>query len=467
VSRQAIAAALAREDLAGGERLVAFSLASFAGRDGRAWPGAPAAAARAGLSRSRYLHDRDQLVRRGLLVIEEVASGRGRASTVALSFAAEGPWWEAEINAELFEAVLSGTRTRGPARLLIAAIAALADPDGVVRGVSSEELGTAAGVADRTYRRARRELLESGELAVLSGAGGRGNTNVWQVRAPGEAPGAGRAVRPRSVMPPGGARPPLAPVAASAGGLAAADEAGPQADPDQFGSGAAAGANRPVPTGVSGEKGGRDRTVSEQNCPGWSGVSGLKGGQNRTLFKLPAVETPAETPAKTPATNPRAGREPQNPRTGDPPGPPGGGHRRPGSVIVEQAYTTESGRRRRRMVRVELDEVRRGLEIPTAGDRHDWQQTRELLEETVGESTFAIWLEPVELIAVDGDRTFVLAASPAIAGWVRPRFGRALAVCASRVGREARFAEEPERHAVRPDPPSRSALSTNQEEAAG
>jgi hypothetical protein len=58
VSRQAIAAALAREDLAGGERLVAFSLASFAGRDGRAWPGAPAAAARAGLSRSRYLHDR-------------------------------------------------------------------------------------------------------------------------------------------------------------------------------------------------------------------------------------------------------------------------------------------------------------------------------------------------------------------------------------------------------------------------
>ncbi len=50
VSRQAIAAALAREDLAGGERLVAFSLASFAGRDGRAWPGAPAAAARAGLS---------------------------------------------------------------------------------------------------------------------------------------------------------------------------------------------------------------------------------------------------------------------------------------------------------------------------------------------------------------------------------------------------------------------------------
>lgn len=106
MSRQAIAAALAREDLAGGERLVAFSLASFAGRDGRAWPGAPAAAARAGLSRSRYLYDRDQLVRRGLIVVEGIASGRGRSSTVALLFAGEGPWWDGEVNAELFEAVL-------------------------------------------------------------------------------------------------------------------------------------------------------------------------------------------------------------------------------------------------------------------------------------------------------------------------------------------------------------------------
>ena len=193
MSRQAIAAALAREDLAGGERLVAFSLASFAGRDCRAWPGAAAAAARAGLSRSRYLRDRDQLVRRGLLVVEEAASGRGRASTVALSFAADGPWWEAEINAGLFEDVLSRTRMRGPARLLLAAMAALADPDGVVRGVSSEELRAVAGVADRTYRRARGELLESGELVLVSGVGGRGNTNVWQVRA--SAAGAGRRSR--------------------------------------------------------------------------------------------------------------------------------------------------------------------------------------------------------------------------------------------------------------------------------
>ncbi|HWD85590.1 MAG TPA: hypothetical protein VG321_07550, partial [Solirubrobacteraceae bacterium] len=159
MSRQAIAAALARGDLTGGERLVAFSLASFAGRDDRAWPGAPAAAARAGLSRSRYLYDRDKLAERGLLIVEEMASGRGRASTVALRFAVEGPWWEGEINAELFEAVLSRTRTRGPARLRLAAMAALADADGVVRGVSNDELCAAAGLEDRTYRRTRPELL--------------------------------------------------------------------------------------------------------------------------------------------------------------------------------------------------------------------------------------------------------------------------------------------------------------------
>jgi len=447
VSRQAIAAALAREDLAGGERLVAFSLASFAGRDGRAWPGAPAAAARAGLSRSRYLHDRDQLVRRGLIVLEEIASGRGRASTVALQFAAEGPWWEGEVNAELFEAVLSRTRMRGPARQLLAAIAALADPDGVVRGVSSEELGTAAGVADRTYRRARRELLESGELALLSGAVGRGNTNVWQVRTSAETPAP--SVTPRSqrrVVPPAGARPLLAPVASPAGAVGA-NETGQQVDPGELGSSAGAGGKCPVRTGVSLEKGGQDRTVSEQNCPVWSEVSTEKGGQERTLFELPAPENPAQNPAENPAADARAGREPQNPRIEDPPNPPDEGSGAD-SMIVEQTYVTERGRRRRRMVRVDLDEIRRGLELATAQDRGDWKRIRELLEGTVGESTFAIWLEPVDLIGVDGEHRLVVAAPAATASWTRERFGRPLAMGADRVGRELRFASEPEIHAL-------------------
>jgi hypothetical protein len=63
------------------------------------------------------------------------------------------------------------TRMRGPARLRLAAMAALADCDGVVRGVLNVEVCAAAGVADRTYRRARRQLLACGELVLASGAG--------------------------------------------------------------------------------------------------------------------------------------------------------------------------------------------------------------------------------------------------------------------------------------------------------
>ena len=118
MSREAIAAVLARTDLASGERLVALSLASFAGRENRAWPGAPAASARAGLSRSRYQQAREQLVARGLVAVDERVTGRGRASTVTLLFADAGPWWDGDINVELFEAVLSiqpGAGTRAAA----------------------------------------------------------------------------------------------------------------------------------------------------------------------------------------------------------------------------------------------------------------------------------------------------------------------------------------------------------------
>jgi hypothetical protein len=55
MSHAAIAAVLRLEGVSAGERLAAFSLASFANREHRAWPGTPVAAARAGLSRSQYL----------------------------------------------------------------------------------------------------------------------------------------------------------------------------------------------------------------------------------------------------------------------------------------------------------------------------------------------------------------------------------------------------------------------------
>jgi hypothetical protein len=168
MSVTAIAAALAREDLSAGERLVAFSLASFADRGNRAWPGAPAAAARAGLSRSRYLQARDQLARRGLVVVEDAATGRGRSSTVGLRFADEGPWSEGEINAPLFEAALAYSRARGPARLLLATMAALANDERVVEDLTTEQLCGAAGLGDRSYRR---HAAGTGSVAASGGKG--------------------------------------------------------------------------------------------------------------------------------------------------------------------------------------------------------------------------------------------------------------------------------------------------------
>ncbi len=110
MSRDAIAAVLARDDLACGERLAAFSLASFAGREHRAWPGAATAAQRAGLSRSRYLQARDRLARRGLVLVEAEASGRGRSSTLVMALAQTGPWWEGRSTS------ICSRRSSAPAR---------------------------------------------------------------------------------------------------------------------------------------------------------------------------------------------------------------------------------------------------------------------------------------------------------------------------------------------------------------
>ena len=90
MSHQAIAAALACADLSVGERLVAFSLASFADRDNLARPGTTVAAVRAGLGKSGFREAQEGLVRRGLVVVVQRATGRGRASLLALPFAEAG-----------------------------------------------------------------------------------------------------------------------------------------------------------------------------------------------------------------------------------------------------------------------------------------------------------------------------------------------------------------------------------------
>ena len=116
-------------------------------------------------------------------------------------------------------------------------------------------------------------------------------------------------------------------------------------------------------------------------------------------------------------------------------------------MIIEESHLSDRGRRRRRPVRVDLDEVRRGLDVPSAEDLSVWRQIRSQLQRRVGEDMFAIWLEPVELIAIDDHQQLVLVAPAATAAWTSQRFSRLIAATASEIGRDFRFANEAERHA--------------------
>jgi DnaA N-terminal domain len=193
----------------------------------------------------------------------------------------------------------------------------------------------------------------------------------------------------------------------------------------------------------SGAKGGQDRTLSRQNRPVLTGVSVVKGGQERTV----SAETPAQTPAETPAPNARAGREPQNPRTTDPPSPPEGGSVAD-RVLIEETYVTERGRTRRRRIAVDLGVVRSRLRAAGEADRVAWDQVRAVLLDAVGESTFEIWLAPLELLAVDLAGALVVSAPRETVGWVARRFGRVLDTAAERAGRRLRLADELEHQAA-------------------
>ena len=92
--------------------------------------------------------------------------------------------------------------------------------------------------------------------------------------------------------------------------------------------------------------------------------------------------------------------------------------------------------------------MRAGLAAGSEADRTAWEQVRALLLQTVGESTFEIWLEPLELIAVDDRSTLIVSAPDATVSWIRQRFGRLLNRAAQGVGRPLRIADDVERRAA-------------------
>jgi hypothetical protein len=430
MSHAAIAAVLRLEDVSAGERLAAFSLASFANREHRAWPGTPVAAARAGLSRSQYLAARDELARRGLVEIDDPGGGRGHSPVVSLRFARSGPWCDGDVNPGLVEAVLSYSRTRGSARVLLATLAAMADPHGTVTGLSAEEIQAAAGMADSTYRRARATLLDCGELMLAAAGGGRARTNDWQIPDPSSInPEAVMAAR-RRPMPRPGTRP-----------LVATTQLPESAAEDQLGFlvGAVAGVRKdPGLSGVSAANPSQNRTVPRVKGPGLSGVSTPNPSQNRTV----CGETPPQTPPQTPPPNARTGREPQNPRIRkNPPNPPEGGSQ---LVSIVEDHVTPRGRQRQRTVTVDLDEIRSQLLSPSPADQAGWQQIRAALESAVGASTFTIWLAALQLIGLADGGTLLLACPPATRRWVAGRFAAVLERVGRSHGRGVRLATDRE-----------------------
>jgi hypothetical protein len=447
VSRAAIAAAIALDDVASGERLVAFALASFANREQLAWPGTSAAAARAGLARSRYLEARGRLLSRGLIETYEPGGGRGRSTTVLLRFV-EGPRFDGPVNPELFETALCYSRSSGPGRLLVASIAALADEDRELDGVSADELCAAAGLAPSTYRRARNALIASGELGLVRGLGGRGRPNRWRVadlRSVGQV-GMSRPRRRTSATP---ARPlmtPAAPRPAEVEPSAASDspcETEPQHAAIEGITTSAKGAQDRT---VSAVKGAQDRTVSAGKGAQDRTLSEVKGAQDRTVSAPPRVET---QPEREPP-NARAWKEPGNHRTVNPPNPPEGGS--DADVLLEESYVSDRGRKRTRRVPVDVDAILRKLRAPSAADEAAWRAIRTLMHQAAGESTFGIWLSQLELAAVDLEGLLVLVGPEDTLAWVQNRFDRLISRCCQHAGRSLRFATKAEQLVVRSQP---------------
>ena len=93
---------------------------------------------------------------------------------------------------------------------------------------------------------------------------------------------------------------------------------------------------------------------------------------------------------------------------------------------------------------VDLDEIRSQLLSPSPADHADWQQIRADLESVVGQSTFAIWLAALQLIALDDGGTLLLACPPATRRWVAGRFAALLDRVGRSYGRGVRLATDRE-----------------------
>jgi chromosomal replication initiator protein len=89
-----------------------------------------------------------------------------------------------------------------------------------------------------------------------------------------------------------------------------------------------------------------------------------------------------------------------------------------------------------------------------------WRDIRAELRRVLGDSTYEIWISPLELKALDG-RQLLLIAPPAMDSWVAARYGRVLEACAQTVlGDAIRVAIAT---ADKPSPAAKSSASTSEQ----
>ena len=116
-------------------------------------------------------------------------------------------------------------------------------------------------------------------------------------------------------------------------------------------------------------------------------------------------------------------------------------------TIVEQ-HVTERGRKRPRLVTVDLNELRAQLGEPTGRDQADWIAIRTRVADRVPAHIFEIWLADLELIAVDQDGFLLLSCQAQTRSWLEGRFGPLLLATASSIARRLRLASEAEVKAI-------------------
>jgi chromosomal replication initiator protein len=96
----------------------------------------------------------------------------------------------------------------------------------------------------------------------------------------------------------------------------------------------------------------------------------------------------------------------------------------------------------------------------------DWERIREDVAGALDASTFAIWIDPLKLIAIDRDGALLLACPERLAGWLSRRFLPLITRGGAQAGREVRLAEPEQLAALRGIEPAQRGPAASSRRAA-